>query len=154
MQRQIPTWHFYLCCGGTRSNSLGNWCFNSTRTHDTHNKKLVKLSNGCESCLGASWQRRDTNVMEHTCDFLAKAKAKACECRRGTGACAPCVCVSLLSSQAGGERGERLAQTLPVWDRLHEGAGEAPAAPSEASVNRLCKWFCDDDLKRGGGEGG
>lgn len=67
-QRQIPTLHFYLCSGGTRSNSR-NWCFNSTCTHHTHKKKLLKLSNGCESCLGASWQRRDTNVMEHTCDF-------------------------------------------------------------------------------------
>lgn len=66
--RKIPSIHFSLCCGGTRSNSLP--------AHNTHEKKPIKLPNGRESCLGASWQRRDTNVMEHTCDFGEGARAR------------------------------------------------------------------------------
>lgn len=67
--RKIPTLHFNLCRGGTRSNSLS--------THNTHEKKPIKVPNGRQSCLGASWQRRDTNVMEHTCDFGVGEGARA-----------------------------------------------------------------------------
>lgn len=99
--RKIPTLHFNLCCGGTRSNSLP--------THNIHEKKAIKLSNGRESCLGASWQRRDTNVMEHTCDF---GKGKGARMRHRDMSTV-CLCVSVQLSESM-KSGKKVAQIPPA----------------------------------------